>query len=119
MKRAILSVITVLALTGGAMAECADYLPPIDKMQEPTVPYDVTLVTNAHMNKLCGISGANRGACAVPDNMDFAHHTTVHWSIYLNDLSLTSDRQCNLLYEKAHLPPNNWFDPSVETHKLW
>ncbi|MDR3474503.1 MAG: hypothetical protein P4M09_22870 [Devosia sp.] len=117
--RTALSITLVLALTGGAVAGSAcDNLPPIDKMRTPTNPFNVSLVSQSDLIRLCGLSGPGvRGACAVPDNMDWKHHATVHWSIYLDKDDPEQD--CLLTYEEAHLAPNNWFDPLVESHKLW
>lgn len=38
------------------------------------------------------------------------------WRILISDFLSPEDHACVLMYEKAHLPPNNWMDEAWENH---
>lgn len=122
-KEILIATVGIFSLSSNSLAvdfDVCDFLPPLDKMETPTVPFDVYVVSNENVVIDCGLTGpGERGGCAVPDNLDWKHHTTVHWTIYLNNKFDAMYQHCTLQYEESHLPPNNWYDPQVETHKPW
>lgn len=93
----------------GEFREPCNDLPPLDKRAEPTVPHEVIAQPTAEVQISCGGPFARIAtACAIP--------LEGSWTIYIdNDLS-AADFACVLIYEKAHLPPNNWADQKWETY---
>jgi hypothetical protein len=93
----------------GVSAPC-DKLPPPHAWQVPTVPMVVHIVANAEIGPRCHKlpSPYILYGCTYPA-------TASTPAIILLNADLKGDeRVCVLLYEEAHLPPNNWADPRVE-----
>lgn len=115
--RIAVAALCVLALTGSASA---DYVlkgqfrapcsqpPPEWARVEPTVPYSVTALPQATVQRVCtkGLKVYQPiTACTFtkPDK-------TGNYPIYISNFLSTTDYACVLTYEKAHLPPSNWKD---------
>lgn len=97
-----------LAFPGVLQQPCDS--PPPGSAQQPVIgTVWVYTIPNDQMNARC-----NKGAgpvmfgCADLAN---ARHPAL---IFLNAELSPAERDCTLIYEKAHLPPNNWVDPVAE-----
>lgn len=112
MLRFAVAALCVLGLTApSAAAEtCRGVpMPPVAKRAEPTVPYDQTLVSAKTMAEYCGTE-------LHPSPAGCAYETRKgHFQILVRDTLPLEEFACVVAYEKSHLPPNNWFDPSIET----
>lgn len=92
--------------------EPCSVLPPIEARQKPNVPYSIMYaLSDGELQFVCGPSRHHLLACAVPPNNDDAN-----WMIVLPRGLSKQDAACLLMYERAHLPPNNWYDPDWERH---
>lgn len=115
MLKTAIAALCVAALAGPAWAEtCDGKMPPKSARQKPTVYYDQYIVTPAQFSKLCPfapLSGTGI-ACAYPSPTK-AHPD--RWQIVLIDSQTLFELGCSVTYELAHLPPNYWADPSVES----
>lgn len=111
-----LATIALLAFTTAAHAAGpCDSLPPIDKRQPPSVPVHVTIVPDNVIAAWCHkdatrMVGTLYG-CTYQPEVTPDHKTA---EILLNANLTPTELQCVLLYEYAHLAPNNWLDPYVE-----
>jgi hypothetical protein len=115
--RFAVAALCVLALTGSASARMLSV--PGDSvcgqlpkhMAHPSVTYSVANLDQKALNFAC--SGDKNAtppfvACTYPVNKD-------HWSVLvLNSLPL-DEVACAVHYEEAHMPPNYWGDPKMET----
>lgn len=115
--RNILAALILLAAAAPAVAgdfSLCNYVPPAGKQQPVTVTVSIVLTPTADMHATCGYTWEQKpgelGACSMPNPDD-----PTEWFLVLDaDLS-TKEQACVLIYEKAHMPPNNWLDPAVET----
>lgn len=91
-------------------APCMSDAQPPSWVVEPTVPYMVYRLSRERLHETCSSPKRNVTACAyqVADRPG-------HWAILIADDISGAEYQCNLDYEKAHLPPNFWFDPTIES----
>ncbi len=95
----------------GAVETCrGDPMPPPEKRAEPTVAYQVAFVARDVVARYCGDKNIPWPIGCAYEDPESPHH----WMILIADSIKNSELQCVLTYEKAHLPPNNWFDPDVE-----
>jgi len=125
MRKIIYALAAFAALTMSALADDAallqEYrtlcskLPPKSARQEPTDPYVILRKSSANIQQYCGggvarhiITGCTvfTGKSGEPDS----------WIIAIDSGLTSKEYACVLLYEKAHLPPNNWVDEAWETH---
>ena len=93
-----------------AMNGCAT-LPP---MKPVTVDYKIHQVPKRALDRYCQTdkhpSGTRFAACSYPDSDD-----SNVWHVFvLNTAPSVDALECAIRYEKAHMPPNSWGDPSVE-----
>lgn len=122
MIRALLAGAAMLVASQAIASDLTDryatpcgVLPPPSARHEPTVPYTVSRLSPGGLQLLCA-----RGAiqhqllgCAIPPP---SPNSPDHWTIAIkNDMS-NRDTACVILYEKAHLAPNNWIDPTWEAY---
>jgi hypothetical protein len=121
--RFAVAALCVLALTGSANA---DYIlkgqfrapckmtPPTYALHEPTVPYTVETLPQAKAEHRCTAGKMTIAqpmtACAMPPG--WAGND--NWIIVVSDFLSPTDLACVMVYEKAHLPPNNWEDTAWE-----
>lgn len=119
-----LAAIVVLAISvspafggyyrNGEFREPCNDLPPLSAMAEPSVPYEVVAQPSDDIQISCGGPFARIAtACARwvdPTSADDG------WVIYIDNGLSADDFACVLIYEKAHLPPNNWADQKWETY---
>lgn len=103
------TLIIWLALAAPATAEvttCRGFpMPPLSAQQEPSVPYSLLWLSAVDMLDHCP-----EGAAACTQMVPFEDRA----EIYIVDTLSEVDRACVPIYEKAHLPPNNWIDAEVE-----
>lgn len=107
-----LALALVAAAVPSIAGACAK-MPPPEFWQEPTLPYEVfTAPANAILSwchKDPRMTYTLLGCTYEPDV------TPKHDGVIILNAGLSdSDRVCVLIYEKAHLPPNNWYDPVME-----
>lgn len=90
-------------------------LPPISARQKPAAPYLVQHLDSFGIQVLCGGGRAKHTitACAIPPP---STNSPDHWIIAITDGLSKKDEACVLIYEKAHMPPNNWIDPAWEAY---
>lgn len=116
MRRLIAPVFALLA-SGPALAAsplCApEHLPPAWAWHTPTVPVEVDIVPASKIvswcHKLPGSNYTLHGCTFLPNvtpNRDAV--------VLLSDALTAEERACVLVYEYAHMPPNNWYDPAIE-----
>lgn len=123
MLRAIM-IWACLTAASPAMAEISKYttpcsvLPPSWARGEPNVPYVVIEKTDHRIQTLCGPAANHITACEMDPGTakDRNAGRGDVWIIILPVGVSGPDRACLLMYEKAHLPPFQWFDQSWETH---
>lgn len=116
---ALMTIGTALIILSIAHARAADNpcalsrLPPPSAWQVPTVPMEIDIVPASKIvswcHKLPG-SAYTLYACTFLPNMTPNHDAV----ILLSDALMADQRVCVLLYEEAHLSPNNWYDPAIE-----
>lgn len=96
-----------LAFPGLGRQPCDD--PPPQSAQQPvTDPVLTFTIPNEKLAARCNFGPIVVFGCAFLA-------TTKHPAIIFLNADLTpGERTCTLLYEKAHLPPNNWQDPVME-----
>jgi hypothetical protein len=100
------------AFPGVAIQPC-DEKPPTWARQPVTEPVWIYTVPNDRINAQCNKApGVALGGCTFRAT---AKHPAI---IFLNALLTPAERQCTLVYEKAHLPPNNWLDPIAEARAI-
>lgn len=122
MLKTALLTIGLSAMSGQVLAADAELmhkyrnlcsaLPPLSARQEPTVKYDVYRLSAEDIQKYCGATGPKFTACAVSP---YKGHPD-GWAIFITSPLSDRDYDCVLMYEKAHLPPNNWIDPRWENY---
>lgn len=103
--------IAALSLSSPAMAGWCGYeTPPPEYRNEPSVAYKIFDQPSEMLDETCHTDGGPPGfigACA-EEVVSAQEQPPGFWIIYIrNDVS-AEDRECILLHEKAHLPPNNW-----------
>jgi len=83
--------------------------PPMSARKPPTVPYRIYAMPSARVQTLCAHGERIRfvWACEYPQ----ADGSAI---IVINGEVSKKEQACLLVYEKAHLPPNNWFDIEAE-----
>ncbi len=98
-----------LAFPGLTESPC-DQSPPKSAQKPVTELFIVYDVPGDDMNNQCNKKpGPILFGCTVFSDGD---HPDL---ILLNDKLTAAEKVCVLLYEKAHLPPNNWADLAVES----
>lgn len=116
MKTILTTAIALLALASPALADgpCQN-LPPLSARQAPTVPMDVYTAPAARMVSWCHKDASRMHVilygCTYQADVTPSHRAL----ILLSDALDATERACVLQYEEAHLPPNNWEDPWVES----
>lgn len=99
-------------LKGQFRAPCK-MTPPAYALNEPTVPFDLFVWPQSKVQRVCA-NGAKTyqpiTACAMPPGRAGNNRWFIAMSSFLDD----ADYACVLVYEKAHLPPNNWQDQAWE-----
>jgi len=108
------SVVLGLALTSGASAffQPCDNVPPKSAQQTPSVDFQVVDVPRADMAADCQKiipAGSRIYGCTFEPGV-----VSADWAVILDQSLSPAERACTLLYEKAHMPPNNWLDQSME-----
>lgn len=94
----------------GRRFQPCDNRPPDSAQQPVDVPVTVKMVPGSEMFTECRKSKINiiiYGCTFLPT----AGHPAL---IFLNADQYEMERACTLIYEEAHLPPNNWLDVSME-----
>jgi len=94
----------------GRQYQPCDNRPPSTARQPVTVPTLVLTVPGADMFTECRKQPADMviyGCTFLPSGDRPA-------LVLINGDQDASERACTLIYEKAHLPPNNWMDPVME-----
>ena len=103
----ILQVGPALAFPGLGRQPCDD--PPPQSAQQPvTDPVLTFTIPNEKLAARCNFGPIVVFGCTF---LATAKHPAI---IFLNSDLTPVERACTLLYEKAHLPPNNWQDPVME-----
>jgi hypothetical protein len=106
-------LIALLVAVVPGIAGACEHLPPLQFRQEPNVPYEVYLAPPEAIIGWCHKDAhmvATLLGCTYMPNVTPRHDGV----IVLNQALSQPERECVLMYEKAHLPPNNWYDPVVE-----
>jgi hypothetical protein len=94
----------------GPFTQPCDMVPPASAQRPVKERFDVYDVPDREMIQRCkAVPGPPIYGCTF---LGHGHGPSV---ILLNDHLTPKERACTLLYEKAHLPPNNWQDPAVES----
>jgi hypothetical protein len=95
----------------GVPLQPCDNRPPASAQRPVSVAFSIFTVPGRAMFAVCNkVAGALViYGCAFPAT---AGRPAV---ILLNADQDASERACTLTYEKAHLPPNNWQDPVMES----
>jgi hypothetical protein len=87
-----------------------DNRPPAGATQPVTVPVSVFVVPGRDMFARCRKQPSDviiYGCTFLPSGDEPA-------LVLINGDQSPGEQACTLLYEKAHLPPNNWLDPAME-----
>jgi hypothetical protein len=111
----ILAAIAALTLASPAIARdyCASWelanVPA--SIKPPSVNVDVYILPRAKLHKTCSVSYRDVTACT------YAHPTEPNtWVVLVSsDVPAGPQFECIMRYEQAHMPPNYWGDPKVET----
>lgn len=115
--RFAVAALCVLALTGSAEARPLGYLwaceqldaIPVQFRQKPTVDWHVYAMPLDKVRAQC--ADDRFLACAIKVTDD-------RWKILIDKRIVGKERDCVVQYELAHLPPNFWGDPKVETRAM-
>jgi hypothetical protein len=94
----------------GRQFQPCDNRPPPTALHPVTVPVSIFTVPSGDMFKRCRKQPGDLviyGCTFLPS----AGHTAV---ILINGDQDPQEQSCTLVYEKAHLPPNNWLDQAME-----
>jgi len=94
---------------GRSLQPC-DNRPPVRAQRPVTVPMMVLTVAGKDMFAQCHKQPADM----VIYGCTFLPTATQPAFVLINADQDATERACTLLYEKAHLPPNNWLDPVME-----
>ncbi len=108
MLRIVALGLCLVGMTGPAWADykCAGEMPPASARQEPTVGYSTLIVPPARFHRICTMHTDYSCARSLPNG---------RWLIAINANLSSEEIACSVIYEKAHLAPNYWGDPKVET----
>jgi hypothetical protein len=108
---AALACTPACASFSGVPLQPCDNRPPLSAQQPVSVAFSVLTVPGQDMFAVCRklVSTLVIYGCTFPAT---ASRPAM---ILLNADQDPSERACTLLYEKAHLPPNDWQDPAMET----
>jgi hypothetical protein len=104
------------AVASDVLGMCLD-MPPMTARQEPVVPYIVTRSSRLATEVICDWDkkGYEAMGCTIkPPSI----HSKDHWYIAIDNSLSPEAFDCTLIYEKAHLPPNSWGDPKVESASI-
>jgi hypothetical protein len=105
------SILAVALMTVPALADSpCNYSPPAG-MKEPNVPFSVKVMPPDHMARDCNLA-ADSGRLLVGCTINLSGE----YFVVLSSALSAPERACALKYEKAHLPPNNWYDQAMESH---
>jgi len=116
MGRWVLAALCALALCSPAFArfdgklQPCDNRPPVAAQQRVNVPVAIFVVPGSEMFERCRKEPSSLviyGCTFLPS----AGHDAV---VLLNGDQDPAERACTLVYEEAHLPPNNWLDAAME-----
>lgn len=94
----------------GVPLQPCDNRPPLTAQQPVKVAFSVLTVPGQAMFAVC----RKMASTLVIYGCTFPATATRPAMILLNADEDPSQRACTLLYEKAHLPPNDWQDPVME-----
>jgi len=94
----------------GVPLQPCDNRPPLTAQQPVSVAFSVLTVPGRDMFAVC----RKLASTVVIYGCTFPATASRPAMILLNADQDTSERACTLLYEKAHLPPNDWQDPVME-----
>jgi len=84
-------------------------MPPPSAQKPVTEPFQLFFIPSEKMNAQCNkMPGPAMRGCTVMANSE---RSAV---IFINAGMTPADMHCTLIYEKAHLKPNSWFDPIAE-----
>jgi hypothetical protein len=117
MLRIVALGLCLLAVPSQAFAEglyCAvlEASVPLDKQRPPTVRYEVHTIPGDILNaQYCVKPGDQVVGCAYP----VLKARGWRYIIVISDTVSAEEYPCVLAYEKAHLPPNCWGSPTMET----
>lgn len=119
--RIAVAALCVLALTGSAEADYVlkgqyrapcKQLPPIAARQEPNVPYRVYVWSQSKVQRVCGQGKKLFQPITACSMRPGTYEAT--WVIATSSFLSKTDGACVMLYEKSHLPPNDWLDQAWE-----
>jgi len=91
-----------------------DNPPPLSARQAVTVPVSITTIPGSKMFWACHKQPAD----LVIYGCTFLPAPDRQARILINADEDEIERACTLLYENAHLPPNNWLDEATEAATL-
>jgi hypothetical protein len=94
----------------GRPLQPCDNRPPANAQQPITVPVSILTVPGPDMFAKCGKQPSD----LVIYGCTFLPAPGQPALILLNADQNDQERACTLIYEKAHLPPNNWLDTIME-----
>lgn len=96
-------------LSASPVLACGINMPPLSAQKTITEPFQLFLIPDDQMDAKCNkMPNTPIGGCT------FLANSARPAVIYLNSSMATADIGCLLIYEKAHLKPNNWLDPAFE-----
>ena len=107
---AALACSPAFAAFDGVPLQPCDNRPPASARQPVAVAFSVLTVPGPEMFAVCNKAAGALviyGCTFLPS----AGHTAV---ILINGDQDPQEQSCTLVYEKAHLPPNNWLDQAME-----
>lgn len=87
-----------------------DNQPPATARRPITVPVSILTIPSTEMFAKC----RKQPGDIVIYGCTFLPGPDRPAQIFLNDAQSDQERVCTLLYEEAHLPPNNWLDQVME-----
>jgi hypothetical protein len=109
LSAALMSSPACAGFAGVPLQPC-DNRPPASARQPVGIPFSVFVVPGKAMFAVCSkqVGDLVIYGCTFPAA---AGHPAI---ILLNADQNAAERACTLIYEEAHLPPNNWQDPVME-----
>jgi hypothetical protein len=89
-----------------------DNVPPLSARAQPTVDFRIDRLDTGTIMEACNLKSEK-----YPNGVLYGctFQTAAGWQIFLNNDMDAREAACVLLYEKAHLPPNSWQDPVMES----
>lgn len=108
---AVMACAPVYASFGGVPLQPCDNRPPVTAQRPVNVAFSVLTVPGQAMFAVC----RKMASALVIYGCTFPATGGRPAMILLNADEDASQRACTLLYEKAHLPPNDWQDPVMES----